>query len=200
MDIQLEDGSLRHLDELFEIEKQCFTSEAFSKQQISYLLTDFNSISLIAKVTGEIAGFVILQLENQDDTVFGHIITLNVASRYRRMGVAQRLLLECEVILKSRGVGECRLEVRQDNNAKHCSRRVGQGAYGLKGVYDACDVDLEHVDVDEKGCNTYCWKKQGFPCDFGLRYFHPFSPHTFSCCGRMGNCVYFMLSCWSLKM
>lgn len=137
MDIQLEDGSLRHLDELFEIEKQCFTSEAFSKQQISYLLTDFNSISLIAKVTGEIAGFVILQLENQDDTVFGHIITLNVASRYRRMGVAQRLLLECEVILKSRGVGECRLEVRQDNNAAvKLYGRLGYVAVGLlEGYY-----------------------------------------------------------------
>jgi len=92
MDIKIEDASLKHLDKMVEIEKQCFTEEAFSRQQISYLLTDYNTISLVAKINGEISGFIILQLESQDDTVCGHIITLNVASNFRRLGVAQKML------------------------------------------------------------------------------------------------------------
>ncbi len=117
MDIKIEDASLKHLDRLFEIEEQCFTKEAFTKQQISYLLTDYNTISLVAKVDNEIAGFVILQLESEDDVVFGHIVTLNVATKYRRKGIAQTMLHETENILKSRGITESRLEVKQDNSA-----------------------------------------------------------------------------------
>ncbi len=117
MDVKIEDASLRYLDRLFEIEEQCFTKEAFTKQQISYLLTDYNTISLVAKVDNEIAGFVILQLESEDDVVFGHIVTLNVATKYRRKGIAQTMLHETENILKSRGITESRLEVKQDNSA-----------------------------------------------------------------------------------
>lgn len=136
MEIQIEDASLKYLDKLVDIEKQCFTSEAFSRQQISYLLTDFNTISLVAKVNGEIAGFVILQLETQDNVMFGHIITLNVAESFRMKGVAQRLLGECEDILKSRGVLECRLEVRQDNVAAiNLYKRLGYVELGLLERY-----------------------------------------------------------------
>lgn len=117
MDVKIEDASLRYLDRLFEIEQQCFTKEAFTKQQISYLLTDYNTISLVAKVNNEIAGFIILQLESEDDVVFGHIVTLNVATKYRRKGIAQKMLHETENILKSRGITESRLEVKQDNSA-----------------------------------------------------------------------------------
>ncbi len=117
MDVKIEDASLKHLDRLFEIEEQCFTKEAFTKQQISCLLTDYNTISLVAKVNNEIAGFIILQLESEDDVVFGHIVTLNVATKYRRKGIAQTMLHETENILKSRGITESRLEVKQDNSA-----------------------------------------------------------------------------------
>jgi ribosomal-protein-alanine acetyltransferase len=136
MDIRIEDASLKYLDKMVEIEKQCFTDEAFSRQQISYLLTDYNTISLVAKINGEIAGFVILQLENQDDSVFGHIITLNVASNFRRMGVAQKILHEAEGLLRSRGIGECRLEVRLDNHAAiKLYKRLGYVEVGLLEHY-----------------------------------------------------------------
>jgi ribosomal-protein-alanine N-acetyltransferase len=80
------------------------------------LLTDFNTISLEAKADKEIAGFIIAQVEYEDKE-FGHIITLNVAPNYRKKGVATKLLGEVEGFLKRRGVGECRLEVREDNHA-----------------------------------------------------------------------------------
>lgn len=116
MEFKIETASIRLLDELYRIEEQCFDEEAFSKRQIAYLLTDYNTIALTAKANTDIAGFIIAQIET-DDTDYGHIITLNVAQNYRHKGVATRLLQEMGDLLKQRSISECRLEVREDNHA-----------------------------------------------------------------------------------
>jgi ribosomal-protein-alanine N-acetyltransferase len=116
MEFKIETASIRLLDELYKIEEQCFDEEAFSKRQIAYLLTDYNTIALTAKANTDIAGFIIAQVET-DDTDYGHIITLNIAQNYRHRGVATRLLQEMGDLLKQRGISECRLEVREDNHA-----------------------------------------------------------------------------------
>jgi ribosomal-protein-alanine acetyltransferase len=136
MEVRIEDASLKYLERMVDIEKQCFTSEAFSRQQISYLLTDYNTISLVAKINSDLAGFIILQLENQDDNVFGHIITLNVATDFRRLGVAQKMLQESENLLRTRGISECRLEVRQDNHAAiKLYKQLGYSEVGMLEHY-----------------------------------------------------------------
>ena len=117
MEIKIETASIRLLDKLYEIEGQCFNQEAFTKRQIAYLLTDYNTIGLVAKVDSEIAGFIISQVEIEDDTLYGHIITINVAPNYRRKGIASKMLNETEEILKEKGITECHLEVREDNSA-----------------------------------------------------------------------------------
>lgn len=117
MDLKIETASIRLLDELYSLEEVCFDQEAFSKRQIAYLLTDYNSIALIAKVEGSIAGFVIAQVEVEENTEFGHIITINIAPKHRHQRIATNLLKEIESILKQKGITECRLEVREDNHA-----------------------------------------------------------------------------------
>jgi [ribosomal protein S18]-alanine N-acetyltransferase len=117
MEINIETASIKLLDKLYEIEEQCFEQEAFTKRQISYLLTDYNSIPLVAKAETIIAGFIIAQVEIENSTMFGHIITINVASTFRRKGIATKMLQEIEVILKHKGIMECHLEVREDNSA-----------------------------------------------------------------------------------
>ena len=42
MEIKIETAAIKLLDKLYEIEKQSFQKEAFSKQQIAYLLTSSN--------------------------------------------------------------------------------------------------------------------------------------------------------------
>ena len=116
MEVKIETASIRLLEPLYKIEEQCFEEEAFTKRQIAYLLTDYNAIALAAKAGTDIAGFIIIQVET-DDIEFGHIITINVARKYRRKHIATKLLQEIEGLLKQRGVGECHLEVREDNNA-----------------------------------------------------------------------------------
>jgi ribosomal-protein-alanine acetyltransferase len=116
MEVKIETATIKVLDLLYKIEEQCFDEEAFSKRQISYLLTDYSTIALAAKTNNYIVGFVIAQVET-DDTDFGHIITLNITPNFRHKGIATQLLNEIENLLKQRGINECRLEVREDNRA-----------------------------------------------------------------------------------
>jgi len=117
METKIETASIRLLDKLYEIEGQCFDQEAFTKRQIAYLLTDYNTIALVAKVNSDVAGFIVTHVEIENDTLYGHIITVNVAPTYRRKGIASKMLQETEAILKGKGITECHLEVREDNSA-----------------------------------------------------------------------------------
>jgi ribosomal-protein-alanine acetyltransferase len=117
MEVKIETATIKLLDQLYQIEEQCFDEEAFTKRQISYLLSDYNTIALVAKTNIGIAGFIIAQVEVEENEEFGHIITINVPSSYRRKGIATKLLCEIEGLLKQKGITECRLEVREDNNA-----------------------------------------------------------------------------------
>jgi ribosomal-protein-alanine N-acetyltransferase len=56
-------------------------------------------------------------VEIENDTLYGHIITVNVAASCRRKGVASKMLKETEDILKQKGITECHLEVREDNTS-----------------------------------------------------------------------------------
>jgi len=117
MKITIETASIRHLDRLYAIEKECFEKEAFSKQQIASLLSDYNSISLIAKTNSEIVGYIIGMIYYERKMPVGHILTIDVATAYRQKGIAQRLLLETEKIFKEKGLRAVCLEVREDNIA-----------------------------------------------------------------------------------
>jgi ribosomal-protein-alanine acetyltransferase len=117
MAVKIEDTSIRFLGKLYEIEKQCFGQEAFTKQQLTYLLTEYNAIGLAARVNSEIAGFAIARVDIGRNTSFGHILTVDIAPAYRRKGIAQKLLQEIETIFREKSIKECRLEVREDNVA-----------------------------------------------------------------------------------
>ena len=117
MEITVEDLSIKLLDKLYDIEKQCFDKEAFSKQQIAYLIRDYNSIGLAASADKELVGFVIARVDIHRNMRFGHILTVDVSPAYRRMGIARKLLTQIEELLRQKGATECRLEVRETNAA-----------------------------------------------------------------------------------
>jgi ribosomal protein S18 acetylase RimI-like enzyme len=116
MEISIEDAS-KFLGKYYDIEKQCFRREAFSKQQLAYLLTDYNAIGLSARVNSEIAGFTIRRIDIVRSIPFGHILTVGVVPSYRRKGIAEKLLNKIEVLFKEKGADECLLEVQEDNAA-----------------------------------------------------------------------------------
>jgi len=117
METKIETATLQSLEKLYEIEKLAFQREAFSKQQICYLLADYNAISIVAKVEGEIIGFAIGRLEVARGTLYGHIHTLETLPSHRRRGIGERLLKELETLFREKGAVESRLEVRENNVA-----------------------------------------------------------------------------------
>jgi ribosomal-protein-alanine N-acetyltransferase len=117
MTVTVQDASLKCLERLYEIEKECFVEEAFTKKQISLLLTDYNSISLMAKEEGEIVGFIVGMIYPDGKLVNGHILTIDVLPSHRRKGIGQMLLEEMEKIFVQKGVEACLLEVREGNAA-----------------------------------------------------------------------------------
>jgi len=117
MGIEIETATIRNLDRLYDIEKQSFQKEAFTKQEIAYLLTDYNAIGLAARIEGEIVGFAIGRIDVARGTPYGHILTIEALPSQRRKGIAEKLLKNLEVLFKEKGAKESRLEVREDNIA-----------------------------------------------------------------------------------
>jgi ribosomal-protein-alanine acetyltransferase len=117
MEIKIETATIKLLDKLCEIEKQSFQKEAFTKQQIAYLLTSYNSITLVARGNDEIVGFAIGSIDVNRGASNGHVLTIEALPLYRRRGIAERLLNELETFFKEKGAVESRLEVREDNVA-----------------------------------------------------------------------------------
>ncbi|MDI6904275.1 MAG: ribosomal protein S18-alanine N-acetyltransferase [Candidatus Bathyarchaeia archaeon] len=115
--VTVEEASIKHLDRLYEIEMECFEKEAFTRQQIAYLLTDYDSVSLIARVDGEIVGFIIGKIYVSEKSAIGHILTIDVSPKHRRRGIGLKLLWNIERVFRCKGVKVCCLEVREDNVA-----------------------------------------------------------------------------------
>ncbi|MCS7124962.1 MAG: ribosomal protein S18-alanine N-acetyltransferase [Candidatus Bathyarchaeota archaeon] len=136
MPITIEDALLKHLDRLYEIEMECFKEEAFTRQQIAQLLQNNNTISLIAKEDGNIVGFIIGMTAIEENTIVGHILTIDVSPSHRRKGVGIKLLQEMEKIFKNKHAEVCRLEVREDNIAAlNLYRKLGYKKIGKLEYY-----------------------------------------------------------------
>lgn len=117
MTVRVEDASINHLDRLYEIEMECFEEEAFTRRQIAQLLTDYNSVGLVAKENDKILGFIIAMIYVDRKALSGHILTIDVSPPHRRKGIGQMLLQEIEKIFKIKAVNTSHLEVREDNVA-----------------------------------------------------------------------------------
>lgn len=130
-------ASISDLEKLYEIERECFIEEAFTKKQISQLLTDYNSLSLIALDDDEIVGFIVALIYPERRSDSGHVVTLDVSLSHRRKGVGKMLLKEMESIFIQKGVRVSVLEVREDNIAAlSLYGKLGYRAAGrLKNYY-----------------------------------------------------------------
>jgi len=142
-------ATIGDLENLHKIERECFTIEAFTKEQITRLLKSPRTVSLVAWINREVAGFIIGSIENLDGTKAGHVYTLDVAVKHRRKGVGLRLLKGLEDIFAKKSVKTCYLEVRLDNMAaRELYRRQGYTEvapltdYYYKGIHG---VRLEKI-------------------------------------------------------
>jgi ribosomal-protein-alanine N-acetyltransferase len=86
------------LDAIYRLDQLCFSNEfRFGRESMRTFAEADDAVTLIAETTGgEIAGFVIVQIERRGDNVRGYVVTLDVAEKCRRRGLAQMLLQETE--------------------------------------------------------------------------------------------------------
>lgn len=117
MPLRIRHTTTDDLETLHSIERECFTLAAFTKDQLTYLLENPKSISLIAQTDNEIIGFIIGQIHDHLTTRTAHVYTLDVAVKHRRKGIGLRLLKELEERFIDNGVEVCHLEARRGNVA-----------------------------------------------------------------------------------
>jgi ribosomal-protein-alanine N-acetyltransferase len=137
MSAKVEGASIKHLERLYEIERECFVEEAFTKRQIAQLLTDYSSVSLIAREDDQIVGFITGVIYADKKVFNGHILTIDVSASHRRKGIGQMLLSRMEALFVQKGVHVCVLEVREDNVPAMCLyRKLGYAEAGrLQNYY-----------------------------------------------------------------
>jgi ribosomal-protein-alanine N-acetyltransferase len=117
LSVIIQQATIDDLETLYQIEKESFSIEAFSKKHIAYLLQNPNTVNFIAKMNSEIVGFIIGLIHRQNKMLIGRVYTIDVALKHRRKGVGSKLLNELERIFVKRGVKICYLEARVDNVA-----------------------------------------------------------------------------------
>src|SRR5258708_29940807 len=99
---------------LFRLDQACFPAGiAYSKATLRYFLSVRSADCLVAMEGDDIAGFVL----TEENPPLAHVITLDVAEKFRRQGVASTLLAESERNLALRGVRHVLLETATDNEA-----------------------------------------------------------------------------------
>jgi [ribosomal protein S18]-alanine N-acetyltransferase len=97
---------------LFRLDQLCFPAGiAYAKTTLRYFLSLRCADCLVAVEDTHIAGFIL----TEENPPLAHVITLDVAEKFRRRGIASTLLAESERNLALRGVQYILLETAIDN-------------------------------------------------------------------------------------
>lgn len=104
----------KYSKEVIKLNYRCFRNgENYTKYTFAYLFGEPSSLSYqIVTANGEMAGFVFV-LVNPDGAA--HLTTIGVAPEHRRRGLAMKLLVHLEDVLRVKGVSTVVLEVRVGN-------------------------------------------------------------------------------------
>lgn len=109
--IVIQTANWRDLNALRHLESECFPLDAWPLWDLVGVLTLGNIVRLKAVVNGRMVGFIAGDLRREENMAW--IATLGVLPEYRRRGIGNTLLLECEARLD---VARVRLSVRRSNS------------------------------------------------------------------------------------
>lgn len=99
---------------LHRIDQSCFPRGiAYSRVVLHHFLTLASADCVVAAEEKKIAGFIL----SEENPPLAHIITLDVAEKYRRQRIGSALLCKLEANLAARGVRSILLETAIDNSA-----------------------------------------------------------------------------------
>ncbi|MEN2975357.1 MAG: GNAT family N-acetyltransferase [Candidatus Caldarchaeales archaeon] len=110
-DVEVAPVSERDLDEVYQIELECFGKDAYPRWVFKHLLKNSNSIFLKASLKDLLIGFIAGLCSGRRC----HLYTIDVSKAYRRMGVASKLLDAFEKKALEKNVEEIILQVEVSN-------------------------------------------------------------------------------------
>lgn len=154
-DVKIRKAEISDLEEIYQIEVECFPEDAFTPLFIKKLIEDSNSIFLVATLNEHVAGFIVGTLEKFRGKTVGHIYSIDVKSEYRGKGIGSFLLKSIEEALRKIGVKECYLEVRVDNMvARNLYFKFGYRVFQILKNYYGVGKDgillMKRLDTDSE--------------------------------------------------
>ena len=118
----LRDAVAEDFEALWQIDQQCFPPGiAYSKEELRSFLQGPGGFTLVAFAEKQIAGFIVLNLEEVSKgriaKEIGHVITIDVLPEFRRSGVGSLLLKAAEERLAGDGCSTLLLETAVNNES-----------------------------------------------------------------------------------
>jgi ribosomal-protein-alanine N-acetyltransferase len=99
---------------MYTLDVACFEQAfRFSRRAMRGFAEAAGAITLLAESDGKLAGFCVVQIEGQ----VGYVVTLDVATAWRRLGLARRLMSEIEMRVRTTGALGMALHVYTENTA-----------------------------------------------------------------------------------
>ncbi len=97
---------------LYAIDQACYPPGiAYSRRTLRWFLRRPGAECVVAEDSGQVVGFVLAHQEGPG----AHLVTMDVLTAHRRMGIGAALLNNIERTLASRGVQRIELETATDN-------------------------------------------------------------------------------------
>ena len=147
--VSLRTFKLRDLAILHQLDQNCFPQAiAYSMEELKYFLTHPRCSCWIAEhPQDKVAGFVIYERTSYQAQPTGHIVTLDVDPKARRLGLGTLLMQSVEEELKGEGITMMSLEVAEDNTAaRRFYRHLGFVPCGRIAKYYGGRVDAEVME------------------------------------------------------
>jgi ribosomal-protein-alanine N-acetyltransferase len=116
-EVQIRQYRTDDLEAISQLDKLCFSEEfRFDRESMRGFAEERGAITLIAEdASGELAGFVIVHIEKMATGRRAYVVTLDVAFKSRRIGVAGRLMQEIEHCAAVAGATRIELHVFIEN-------------------------------------------------------------------------------------
>ena len=119
MDLHLRKYRERDLERLITLDAACFDATfLFDRAAMQEYAESPDAIALVAESANSlIAGFIIAHLKRQTGALTCYVLTLDVATAFRRTGVAGRMMLAAEQHALAAGATRMELDVFTENHA-----------------------------------------------------------------------------------
>lgn len=112
-ELKIEFAQKKDVKELIYLEKVCFQQDAFSRNQITYLITKAKGEFVVIRNNNKIVAYLIISKRENSKQI--RIYSIAIAPEARGLGLAKRLMNYVEDVCKQESKERITLEVSKEN-------------------------------------------------------------------------------------